>query len=109
MTHESAIFGIKLGIAAAGFAGGVVSLTYLKGLSKTQAVLSVFTGLAFAVYMTPAFFLYFFENTPNTNYENAIAFMLGLTAMNIIPGFIKLSEIFKNNPQIIFKRRPDEE
>lgn len=109
ISHESAIFGIKLGTIVAGFAGGVVSLTYLRGLSTVQSILAVFTGLTFSVYITPLVFSYFFENSMNTPLENAIAFVLGLTAMNIIPGVLKLSEIFKNNPQIIFKRRPDEE
>lgn len=109
LSHEATVFGLKLGTIVAGFAGGVVSLTYLRGLSTVQSVLAVFTGLTFAVYITPLLFAYFFADGGRSDIEHAIAFVLGLTAMNIIPGIIKLSEIFKNNPQIIFKRRPDEE
>lgn len=109
LSNDVSIFGLKLGITVAGFAGGVVSLSYLRGLTGVQSALAVFTGTAFAVYMTPLIVSYFFGNDASGDLANAFAFVLGLTAMNIIPGIIKLSEIFKNNPQIIFKRRTDEE
>lgn len=108
-SHEATVFGIKLGTMIAGFAGGVVSLTYLRGLTALQGVLAVFTGATFAVYFTPIVFSYAFKSTGSSDIENGIAFVLGLTAMNIIPGIIKLSETFKKDPQILFKRRSDEE
>jgi 2-keto-3-deoxy-6-phosphogluconate aldolase len=45
------------------------------------------------------------EVTPNL--ENAAAFLLGLTAMNIIPGVMRLSEIFRRNPGAALGRQQD--
>ena len=35
---------------------------------------------------------------PSAAFENAAAFLLGLTSMNVIPGLIHLSEIFRRDP-----------
>jgi hypothetical protein len=42
-------------------------------------------------------FLHYLAIPPQV--ENGVAFLAGLTAMNIVPGFIKLSERFKSNPE----------
>ena len=88
--------GIKLGLAVAGLAGGVVSLSYVKPLSKWQAFLAVFTGAVCSAYLTPLAIAYF-SLTPAG--EHGAAFLIGLTAMNIVPGFVRLSEKFKNSPE----------
>lgn len=88
--------GIKLGLAIAGLAGGVVSLSYVKPLTRWQAILAVFTGAVCAVYLTPLAISYFQLSDAG---EHGAAFLLGLTAMNIVPGFIKLSEKFRANPE----------
>lgn len=96
---ESTLFGLKVGSLVAGFAGGVVSLSFLKGLSHQQAVLAVFTGVASAAYLTPLAMHYVLPGQIDTPIEKGTAFLIGLTAMNIIPGFLKLSEIFKRDPR----------
>lgn len=74
--------GIKISLAVAGFCGGLVSLAFLEGLTRKQAVLAVLVGCFTAIYGTPAIMLWF---NVNPQLENATAFLAGLTAMNIIP------------------------
>ena len=93
--------GIKLGLALAGLAGGVVSLSYIKPLTKWQAFLAVFTGAVSAAYITPLIVNYF--NLSSTG-EHGAAFLIGLVAMNLIPGIIKLSDRFKTNPEDFIKK-----
>lgn len=93
--------GIKLGILIAGVAGGVVCLSYVKPLNKWQGVLAVFTGAVTSVYLTPIATKYFSMEGPT---ENGVAFLVGLVAMNILPGIIKLSERFREKPEDFVKR-----
>lgn len=93
--------GIKLGLALAGLAGGVVSLSYIKPLTKWQAFLAVFTGAVSAAYITPLIVNYF---SLSSSGEHGAAFLTGLVAMNLIPGIIKLSDRFKTNPEDFIKK-----
>lgn len=97
------ILGLKIAPAVAGFAGGVVSLSFLRALTTGQAILAVFTGAASSAYLTP-WGLHYFTLPPQV--ENGVAFLIGLTAMNLIPGFIRLAEIFRGNP-LIFTDKKD--
>lgn len=92
---EGNILGIKLATAVAGFAGGVVCLSWLRGLTHLQAAMAVLTGSLAAIYITPALMFYLRWPAP---LENFAAFFLGLTAMNVIPGLLRLSELFRRNP-----------
>lgn len=101
---EASWLGIKLAFVVAGFWGGVVSLSFVKGLTPLQGVLAVLTGIASASYGTPLAAHYLLSSvSPNDALANAIAFVLGLTAMNIIPGLIKLSEFWRKNPLLFIK------
>jgi hypothetical protein len=75
--------GIDPGQLVAGFAGGIASLNFLKGLTKTQMLVSVFSSLACAVYGTPLAAKYFGITDNGTCY--GLAFALGLCAMNVLP------------------------
>lgn len=92
---ESTVLGIKLISLVSGFMGGVISLSFVKELSKPQALAAVITGALSAGYLTPVVTYYL----PHTLPELSVSFLVGLTAMNLIPGIIKLSELFKKNPQ----------
>lgn len=92
---EGSVLGVKLASLVAGFAGGVVSLSYLRELSRGQMFLAVATGSLTAGYITPAVLHYI---AFPAELENGIAFLIGLTAMNLVPGFIALGERFKNDP-----------
>lgn len=105
---ETSIFGIKLAFAVAGFWGGVVSLSFVKNLTPKQGVLAVLTGIASAGYGTPIAAHYVLNTEPSSAMANAIAFVLGLTAMNLIPGIVRLSEIWKKDPLSVIKGTTDE-
>lgn len=101
------MLGVKLASVVAGFAGGVVSLSFVKELTKTQAALAVLTGSLSAGYLTPVITQLFIKFIPELVFtvpEPSIAFIVGLTAMNIIPGIIKLAEMFKRNPEKFINR-----
>lgn len=93
------ILGVKTSVMVAGFAGGVVSLSYLRELSRLQMAMAVLAGTVTSGYLTP---LAQHWITMPVEAENAVAFLIGLTAMNIVPGFLKLSEIFKRDPRSFF-------
>ncbi len=95
------ILGVKYAALVAGFAGGVVSLAYLRELSRAQMVLAVLSGAACAGYLTPVAIPLIagaigVAATPAL--ENAAAFLVGLTSMNLIPGLMHLSERFRRDP-----------
>lgn len=83
----------KYGVASAGFAGAVLSLTFLHGLTRKQASAAIFTGFLSAVFTTPLAVGYF--GLPHdADSQNGVAFLIGLLAMNIIPAFKALAERF---------------
>jgi hypothetical protein len=102
----SSAFGVKYGALVAGFAGGVISLAYMQELSRAQMALAVLAGSACAGYLTPIavpLLAGAIGIVPTPHLENAAAFLLGLTSMNIIPGVIKLSEVFRRDPAALLR------
>lgn len=97
IAQDGGVLGLKFATMLAGFAGGVVSLSFVKQLTAGQAALSVFTGTVAAGYLTPVALHYLGIASPEL--QNGVAFFVGLTAMNIIPGLLKLSELFKRDPR----------
>lgn len=89
------VLGVKGATVVAGFAGAVVSLSFVKELSKTQMVVAVLVGSVTAAYLTPL--LLASLHLPS-ELQNGGAFLIGLTAMNVIPGIIKLTELFRQDP-----------
>ncbi len=88
-TPEGAFFGVKFAVLLAGFMGSVVSLSFVRGLTKKQILLAVLVGVACANYVTPIAMHYL--GLPR-EIELGAAFFVGLTAMNFIPAVLKLSE-----------------
>lgn len=80
----------KYGVALAGFAGAVLSLTFLRGLTRKQAVAAVVTGFLSAIFTTTLVVQYFKLPT-DLDSQNGVAFLIGLLAMNIIPGLKALA------------------
>jgi hypothetical protein len=85
--HET--YGLKIAYIIAGFIGGIVSLKFVQDLNRWAAVLAVFTGSAGANYGTPVLLHYM---PLDASLEYPAAFLVGLTALNIIPLIIKASE-----------------
>jgi hypothetical protein len=85
--HET--YGLKIAYIIAGFIGGIVSLKFVQDLNRWAAVLAVFTGSAGANYGTPVLLHYM---PLDASLEYPAAFLVGLTALNIIPIIIKATE-----------------
>ncbi|WP_442108708.1 peptidase M48, Ste24p [Pseudomonas sp. NUPR-001] len=79
----------KYSVALAAFIGAILSLGFLKGLTRGQAATAVLTGFFFSTYLTQPVSAYLaksLELEMNDYLLCGVAFLLGLTAMNIIPG-----------------------
>lgn len=68
----------------AGFVGAVLSLTFLKGLTRAQAISAVAIGFSCSVFTTPLTIAYFSLPADSAS-EYGVAFLIGLLAMNIVP------------------------
>ena len=91
-TAGGALFA-KFGTAAAGFAGAILSLSFLKGLTRKQAALAVVTGFLTSIFTTQLVIAYFGLPADDES-RNGVAFLIGLLAMNIIPGLKAAAERF---------------
>ena len=100
-SFNDTFLGVKLATLVAGFAGGIVSLSFVKQLTPLAGILAVFTGMVAAGYGTPAL-LYYVSLPAEMQYFSA--FVIGLTAMNLIPAILKVSEILRNDPLAFFDR-----
>lgn len=81
--HVTSPLGIKIGTAVFGFAGGIVSLAFIKNLTRGQAALAVFVGLITAIALTPM--IAGWIGPDHSGVENGIAFLIGLCAMSALP------------------------
>jgi hypothetical protein len=86
------LLGIKVANVAAGFAGGLATLSFLRGLNKFQGFLAVLTGTLCASYLTQPFLAVSQKYGGDMLPELSVAFLVGLCGMNIVPGVLKLSE-----------------
>ena len=76
-------FGVKLATTVFGFAGAIISLAFIRDLSRTQAAISVVVGLVTSIALTPVIAGWIGLNHPGI--ENGVAFLLGLCAMSVLP------------------------
>ncbi|WP_432783709.1 peptidase M48, Ste24p [Pseudomonas corrugata] len=79
---------VKYGVVMAAFIGSILSLGFLKDLTRGQAATAVATGFWFSVYLTQPVTLWIapkLDMDVNDGLLCGVAFVLGLTAMNIIP------------------------
>lgn len=99
-TTVAGLLGVKISSLVAGFAGGVVSLAFLQGLTRAQAVMAVVVGALSAAYLTPFAVA---KLGISDQLQNGAAFVIGLCAMNLIPLIKKAVPIFfarwVGNPQ----------
>ena len=75
--------GVKISTAVFGFAGGIISLAFVRDLSRVQAAISVVIGLVTSIALTPVIAGWVGLNHPGI--ENGVAFLLGLCAMSVLP------------------------
>jgi len=82
-------------------------LSFIQGLGLFSKLLAVFGGAAGAGYLSPVIFDYisgYFGVTNSIEAENALAFLVGLTSMNLLAGIYKLSFILKDKPKELLDR-----
>ena len=103
-TTAGTLLGVKYGAVLAGALGGILSLRYIENLTLWGRILAILAGATVAGYGTPVLDHWL---DMGADAENALAFFLGLTAMNIIPGLIRLSEMFKSDPLGFIRRQPN--
>lgn len=96
------IFGMRIWALVAGFAGAVVSLSFVQGLSSRQAAVTVGSGWLASAYLTPLILQYF--SLPQS-VENGSAFIVGLCGMSILGGLFKLGGSFRESPMSFLKRK----
>lgn len=90
----------KYAAAVAGFLGSVVTLSFVKDLPRLAMFSSVGTGAVTAHYVTPLVWATF----PVVHGQFGVAFVLGILAMNLIPGVMKLGEEFAKSPLNLIRR-----
>ena len=102
MTDPTAtLVGVKYSTAIAGFFGSVVALTFAKELTLLRLVLAVFTGSLTSVYTTDIV-VHYLGIEPTL--DNGVAFLIGLTAMALIPVvFSFIEQLKKKTGEIIQK------
>lgn len=75
--------GLSFAVMVAGFAGGLVSLQSLQGLTRWKMATTLFTSVAVAGYGTPLLVQELGIKVPSLQYAGA--FLLGLCAMRLVP------------------------
>lgn len=95
--------------AVAGFGGALASLPFMKPESWWLALGAIFSGLATAMFLTPVVAEILavpqFLGAPLTvRAENGLAFLLGMTAMLLIPAILGVVSWFKDNIAKIMER-----
>jgi hypothetical protein len=78
----------KYGVVTASFVGAILSLGFLKDLTRGQAATAVLTGFFFSIFLTQPVTAYLVQKLELVSDDYllcGVAFVLGLTAMNLIP------------------------
>ncbi len=81
----------KYNTLIAGFFGAVVYVMFTKNLTRAQVFTSVLIGLLTAYYLTPLVVAYSIKLTSYSSgeMEGGVGFLLGLSALYIIPAIIR--------------------
>lgn len=83
------VFGIKIIYAVIGFFGAICSLKFIQGLTKWEALSSVFVGTNAAVFGTGFICDWLGINTENGQF--LVCWLIGLTAINTVPLIVKFA------------------
>lgn len=90
---ESTVFGVKVASLVFGFLGSALSLSYAKEMSRRQAATAVAAGTIIAVAVEPLV-LHYLALPPVLG--RAVAFVLGLVAMRLVPAVLSLTDRVKD-------------
>lgn len=86
----------KYGLFLASLIGSVLSLSLLRPLTRQQAAWAIATGFFTAIFTTDLVIAYL-GLTANGDARNGVAYLIGLSAMNIIPLGKKMAHAFARN------------
>jgi hypothetical protein len=95
------LLGVKCASLIAGVAGALTNLYFSPPKTLPQLIAGVGVGVATAIYLTPLLVEY---GVFSGAVENGVAFVAGLTAMNLVPVIIKQSQAIVSDP-VAFLRR----
>lgn len=96
------LIGIKAPFITAGFAGGSLSLSFVKGGNFWGRVGNVVSGAITANYVTPVVQEY--VGLPMTM-QLGVCFLVGFTAMYLLQGIVKMAQSFATDPTAFLTRR----
>lgn len=74
----------KYSTVIAGFVGSLMSLSFMKDVSRRQAFAAVVFGF-FCALFTPSLAISYFNLPSDTASRDGVAFLIGLLAMQLIP------------------------
>lgn len=89
MTAHEGILGVKLVPGLAGIIGGCLALSFVQGLTKPQAVVTVLAGGAVGTYGQPM--ISYYLATPQ-GLDGGIGFFLGVIGMGLIAWLVKAAD-----------------
>ena len=94
--------GIDPTVIVAGFVGSVAALLLIPSLTFKQAVAILIGGIGCAAYMTPIAVevIEYYLQDVDQSLENGMAFGLGVIGMNVIAGFLKLAQQWRQKPTL---------
>jgi len=83
----------KYSSVIAGFVGSIMSLTFLKDLTRRQAFCAVSVGFTSSLF-TSSFAVSFFNLPADAASLDGVSFLIGLLAMNLVPAVRSMLERF---------------
>lgn len=89
--------GIVIAYLVAGFAGGLVSLSYVNPTSFWKGLVAICTSMIVANYLT-AIFQSYMELRPQL--EHGCAFIVGMVAQFIVVGIFRKAETWSKDPTL---------
>lgn len=87
---------LKYGLPVAALIGSILSLSLLRPLTRTQAAWAIAIGFFTAIFTTDLVVAYF-GLPAGGDARNGVAYLIGLSAMNIIPLAKKIANAFARN------------
>ena len=97
MTTAGTYLGIKVSPAIAGVLGAMVTMRAVPNLRWYERIISMVNGSAAAAYLAPAATRLISE-APSHELENAVAFLFGVVALNVVAGLFEMSRRFADDP-----------
>ena len=94
--------GIDIAVIIAGLVGSVTALLLIPALTFKQALAILVGGVGCAAYITPITveIAERYIEQVDRNLENGLAFGLGIIGMNVIAGFLKLAQQWRQKPTL---------